>query len=469
MDSVIVIGGGIAGLAVARAISAARPRWRLTLLEASDRVGGKMLTTRTSGYTFEHAATGLLANRPETAAFIAGLGLSDRLEPATEAARRQFLRVRGGLHPVPRTLGGALRSRILSPRGKLRVLAEPLVRRRPPDEDESVYAFAARRFGHEFARVVAQTAVLGVGAGDAEETSVRAVFPWLHGLERAAGRTGLLGLAARGALGGPDGPGGGVRAGPSALSTFRDGGLNTLPDALATVLGDRIRRGAWAHEIHPGEHRRYSVVLDTGAALEADTVIVAVPAYEAAPLLRGLAPGAATRLSELSCTGLRVLGLGYRAEDLPRPFDGFGFLVSPGEDLRVLAVVVSSNLFPGQAPRGRVLLRVFLGGRSEPELAYRPRAEAVEIARSALGRTLGITAPPELVLDAPWPRGAPQYRPGHLAWLREVTDGLADLPGIHLTGSSYRGLGLDDTIREATDLAVRVIAGNSAWQEANAS
>jgi protoporphyrinogen/coproporphyrinogen III oxidase len=357
---------------------------------------------------------------------------------------------------VPGSLGGALRTPILSPFGKLRVLAEPVAGRRRAPQDESVHDFAARHFGQEFARVVAQTALLGVGAGDARQTGLRAVFPRLHALESTTGPLGLLGLVLKSGRG---------RGQGAVMATFRDGGLNVLPDRLATVLGGRVRLATEAREVRQGLRHRYEVVVDDGAVLEADTVIVAVPSHVAAALLRNLVPGAAARLSELPYTGVRVLGLGYETSQLTRPFGGFGFLVSPEEDLRVLAVVASSNLFPGQAPQGRILLRVFLGGWQEPELARCALPEALWVARDALRRTLGITGAPSFVADAPWPTGIPNYRTSHLAWLGDLGERLAGHPGLHLTGSAYRGLGIDDTIREAAALAARVIETDTARQE----
>jgi oxygen-dependent protoporphyrinogen oxidase len=438
---VLVVGGGLTGLTAGAVIAAERPELTLLVLDAGGSPGGQIRTTTTSGYTFEHGATALTTNRPETLELIRRAGLEDRREPVAPEGRSSSVYVRGALHPVPRSPRALATSPLLPWPGRLRVLAEPLFGRRPPREDETVHEFATRRFGRSAAKL-ATIALQGVTAGDARETSLEAVWPRLHALDRNVGRRGLLGHAARG--GGASGP-----------STFRDGGLQVLPRTLATALGDRLQRGTAVRELRRTCGDGFTATLADGTSIEARRVVLAIPAAAAAPIVRPLAlslpvPGSAP---------MRVVGLGYPKRAFRALPTGLGFLSAPGGADGIIGVIVSSNLFPGQAPPGHVLARAFVGGAFAPEAAQAPAIARVE---RLLHRLYGLHGDADFALDTPWPDGIPQYPREQMARVRGFERALARHPGLHVARSTLMGVGLEEAIAAGTAAARAVTNATTA-------
>lgn len=451
---IVVIGAGLAGLTVARAVLRAAPSTRLTVLESADRAGGQLRTTVADGYTFEHGATSLMASHPETRMLLGELGLAGRVEPASPLARTMWLWLDGRLHEIPRSVPAAARTRLLSRRGKARVLAEPLLGRGRPRPDETLHEFVERRFGAEPARTLLAAMVQGITAGDPRATSLRALSPGLWQLDQAAGRGSLLLRVLR--LRAQNGAA--QNASPTGPATLRGGGLSVLADMLAASLGAAVEYGRTARTISTGGLRRYSVELGTGPAIEADKVVVAVPAHRASGLLAEIAPAAAAALERIEFTDLRVIGLGYPRSAFASVPSGFGFLAPPDQGLDIIGATISSNAFEEQAPPGRVLLRAFAGGVFAPDIANLDPEEALRVVNRDLHRVLGVRGEPDFVRDVVWRRAIPQYSRGHLGTLERLENALRHLPGLHLAGNSYRGPGLGDTIRESQRLGA-VLAG----------
>jgi protoporphyrinogen/coproporphyrinogen III oxidase len=440
---VLIIGAGIAGLTAAVALAEARPDLSVLVVDAADRAGGQIRTTLEDGYTFEHGAGALPVSRPETLELIARAGLEERLEPVDPGGTAKYVYCRGGLHPVPRTPGALVGSSLLSWRGKLRLLAEPLAGwRSRPGEDESVYDFAARRFGHEAARLGAMIALQGVTAGDARVTSLEAIWPRVHALDRGVGRLGLMGHAVRARA-----PGNRVHP-----CTFRCGGLQVLTDTLGASLGERLRCRTAVRQLRPSAGNRFAAMLGDGAAIEARQIIVALPPSAAATVLRPLVP-----LEMPAGVPMRVIGLGYPSTAFPEPPPGLGFLTSPGEANGVIGAIVSSNLFPDQAPADRVLIRVFLGGAFAPWIAGEPRDAVVARVERLLRRLYGLRGETELVRDTPWPGGIVQYPRGHMARVRRLELGLRAHPGLQVARSAIAGVGLEHAIEAGAAAASNVI------------
>jgi len=195
--------------------------------------------------------------------------------------------------------------------------------------------------------------------------------------------------------------------------------------------------------------------------LEADAVIVAAPAYAAATMLEQRAPAAAEALASIPYAGIRVVALGFDAAAVSRPLDGFGFLVPPGQDLRILGALWTSTLFPPQAPEGTVLVRALGGGMRDPAFVQLPEDEAVAAVRGDLAKSLGITGEPAMTHVVTWTRGIPQYTLGHRERVAAAAEAAAAVPGLALTGNAYRGIGLNDCIRDARAVA-RDVAGKLA-------
>jgi oxygen-dependent protoporphyrinogen oxidase len=491
---VVVVGGGISGLTAAFQVLQQRKDVEVTVLEREGRVGGTATSDAVDGFLVDRGPNGFLTNVPDAYNLSLELGLQGELLPASEAAGKRFLYFSGALVPVPTGAGALLRSPLLSSRGKARMVLEPFLPAADPRREESVHGFAARRLGREFADVMVAPMVAGVSAGDARQSSLQALFPRMHRLEAEHGGLvrGMLAqqrarraAKARGeaegrVAGGPSGPGG-------RLTSFRHGGAGRLTQALAEALGGRVHVGVGVERIELGSGqgariaarsrtdpremrgagRRFRVVTsarpgagggELPATLDADAVIVATPAYVAAELLRDVAPEAVAPLAAIPYAGIRVVALGFDRSAVARPLDGFGFLVPPGQGLRILGSLWTSTLFPPQAPEGTVLLRSLAGGMGDPGFLDLDEDAAIDVVRADLRTSLGVTAAPTMAHVVGWRRGIPQYTLGHLARVEAAADAVGAVPGLALTGNAYRGIGLNDCVRDARAVGREVAA-----------
>jgi len=464
---VVIVGGGVSGLATAFRVREALPGASLTVIEKQSDAGGIARSDEVDGYVVDRGPNGFLTNVPESVELARAVGLEDDLAPATDAASHRMLYHRGELRSLPTGAAAFLTTGLLSPLAKARVALEPFVGRAPADVDETVHRFAERRLGRAFADAFIAPMVLGITAGDAQRTSVGALFPRLKRLEDEHG--GLFrGMLARQrearaqpeSAGGPAGPGG-------RLTSFRGGGIEKLVAALRDDLGSIVRTGREATRITAGagsdsdgrsDAARYRVELDDGDVACADVLIVATPAFVAAKLLAEVLPEAKDDHEAIPYAGVRVLGLGYARAHVPRPLDGFGFLVPRGQGVRMLGCLWTSTLFPWQAPDGKVLLRVIAGGVPDPEFVHLSDDEALAVVRADLETTMGITAEPEMVHHVRWEKAIPQYWQGHRDRVARIMTAAGARPGLHLTGNAYYGIGVNDCARDANRVAQAIRA-----------
>lgn len=449
-----VIGAGPSGLAVAwEIVSRARAREldvEVDVYDRAPRAGGNVWTEVADGYRVEQGPEGFLDSAPRTLQVAAELGLADRVVPASEAAHQRYLYVNGRLHLVPTGPLAFLRSGILSMSGRLRVFAEPF-RPAGTGDDESVLTFATRRMGGEAARRLVGAMVAGIHAGDPAALSMPAAFPQLAAMERAHGSLTRALIATRRAARRTGRPAGGP-AGPSGRLTSFTGGLRDLIEALLRELGPRVHLGAEAREARrEGDGWRVAIA---GKDEVFDRLVITTPPWHAATLLDDMDPELATPLRDIPWAPVTAVALGFAASELNHVnLDGFGFLVPPGQGVRVLGCLWSSSIFPGRAPQGRVLLRVLVGGARDPEAAGYHDDHLLDLVRYDLSTTMGIEASPKFVRIYRYPRAIPQYTLGHLDRLRTMRDRLDQLPGLLLHGNGYRGVALNDSIRLAGEVA----------------
>ena len=438
---IVVVGAGITGLTVAFTLHESARRRRVPLdlrvFEAGGLPGGHAQTYQRDGFLIEAGPNGFLNREPHTLALVEALDLTSRLVQARPEAKRRFI-VRGGrLCQVPYGPASLLTSPALSWRGKLRLLGEPFAAAPPQGEDETVHAFAARRIGVEAADMLVDTAVSGISAGDSRRLSLRSQFPILADMERDHGGLVRAMFARRGQRRGP----------PSALLSF-DTGLGALTQALAARLEGAVRTGCPVQALER-TGTTWRVTPEVGEPEHADHVILAVPARVAAPMVRRLDPQLAAQLANVEYSGLGVVALGYDAADLPRPLDGYGYLVTRPEGLATLGVVWESSLFPGRAPSGAALLRVFLGGARRPDLAAASDAQLVATAREDLGRVMGLRAEPRHVSAFRWPQAIAQYTVGHDERRAALRERLHAHPGLAVCGTSYDGVSFNHAVKSA--------------------
>lgn len=440
---IAVIGGGLAGLAAARALVSAGIDAHV--LEARSRPGGVIGTTRSDGFVREHAASSFLGGAPRGAlALCEELGVE--VERASPAARRRWIYIDGKLRAVPRNPLQLVRSDLLTWRGKLDLVREPL-RGSRASGDESMHAFAARRFGAEAARAIVAPFVTGVFAADAHDISLAAGFPRLAALEANGGLVrgiarqttrGLVKRAFDAIQGKPP-----RRTPPRGLWAPR-GGLGALIDALAAKLGGRIRFGAPVARIEPSER---GVVIDGEPW---DGAVLASPAEDAVPIVA--IPELASRLGEFHRAPAALVYLGFPEGAVPLARDGFGCLVAQGENARVLGVVFESVVWSDRAPAGQLLLRCIFGGGRDPSAVDLDDAALIDQALRDVGVVLGARGAPSHTSVVRWRRGVAQYPVGHRDRVREAVT-TARAHRIVLAGADYRGPGVNDLVADA-DLVV---------------
>jgi oxygen-dependent protoporphyrinogen oxidase len=461
---VVVIGGGITGLAAAhRAVELARERsteLQLTLVEARDRLGGTIATERAGGFLVEAGPDSFLSEKPWALALCRRLGVEPRLARTDDRFRTVFVWRGGRLHPLPdgfqllapTKLGPLVRSGLFSWPGKLR-MALDLVLPRGVSDDESLGAFVRRRLGREALERVAQPLVAGIYTADPDDLSLTATLPRFSELERRE-RSVILGLwrANRRA---PQAGTSGARW--SLFVTFQHG-----MEELVIALASRLPPGTvlLKHRIDGIERQGggWRVLGGLGPALEADHVIVAAESYTASRLVRYVDPALATLLGEIPYASSATVTVGYRRADVPHPLDGFGFVVPRTERRAVLACTFSSVKYPGRAPEGHTLLRCFMGGASNERMLESDDGALVAGARDELRQALGITAEPVLTRVARWTKAMPQYHVGHAGRVEAIERCVAARPGLHLAGGAYRGVGIADCVRSGEAAAERVFS-----------
>jgi oxygen-dependent protoporphyrinogen oxidase len=327
----------------------------------------------------------------------------------------------------------------------LRLLREPWVPRHAEEREETVYEFARRRIGAEAADALVDAAVAGISAGDSRALSLPAAFPLMAQMEQEHGSL-FAAMRARRRAG---------RRAPRLLA-FR-GGMGQLVGALTEALGPRLRTGAAVTRLERAD-AAWRVVLADGTAHVADRVVLASPARANARLLFDLDPELAHGLQAIPFSSVVVVALAYRASDLPRPLDGYGYLVPRREDLATLGVVWESSLFDGRAPDGYVLVRAILGGARKPAIAALSETERTTLAEREMARVLRLRAAPVKTWTFAWPGAIAQYTRGHRERVADARAAIAAHPGLSFCGTSFDGVSFGAAIDAGRAHADAVLA-----------
>jgi protoporphyrinogen/coproporphyrinogen III oxidase len=330
----------------------------------------------------------------------------------------------------------------------MRMALDVLLPGRAGDEDESIASLLRRRFGSEAVDRLGEPLMAGIHAGDPEQLSMAATFPRFVELERRHGSL-IRGMwASR-----PRGP----AAARPAFYSLREG-LGEIVETLAR----RLPEGTVEVGVRVADLKRtmgdFALTLEDGSTITAGSVILAVPAYAAAPLLSALAPGAGQILETIPFASTATVALGYRREDVAHALDGYGLLVPRSERLRSSACTFVSSKFAGRAPEGRVLLRAFLGGAHDPEVLRLQDSELAALARRELAPILGLRGSPVLERVYRWPRSTPQMTVGHLQRMARLDALVSGVPGLFLTGAGLHGAGLPDAIADGGRAALAASA-----------
>ena len=448
IDRIVIIGGGISGLAAAHRILELNRAAHVTILEASSRLGGTIHTDHHDGFLLERGPDSFISEKPYALALAKRLGLESQLIQTNEAYRRSFIVREGRLRAVPdgfqlmapSRMWPFITSDIFSLAGKARMAADLFLPRRNTNgtPDESLASFVRRRLGEEALARMAQPMVGGIYTADPETLSLRATLPRFLEMEQKH-RSLILAMARQG------------RAEKTGTSGARyslflsfDRGMQVLVDAVTQINADfRVKTRAQRVTLDQG----WKITTDKGEQFEADAVCLAVPAYVAASLLAETHENLADKLRQIKYASTATINFGYRRAAIAHPLNGFGFVVPFIEKRSLIACTFSSVKFPGRAPDDHVLLRAFAGGALQPEIFALAESEMSTRVEADLRELLGISEDPRFIEVAKWERSMPQYEVGHLDRVNEIEALATEIPGLALAGNAYRGAGIPDCIR----------------------
>ena len=461
--TIAIIGGGITGLAAAHRLVQLDREINVVLLEAAPRLGGVLQTTHRDGFLVESAADGFLTTPSAAMDLCRSLGLADELI-APSAANRQALVVRDGhLQPVPAgftvlapsRLGPLLRTPILSLRGKLRAALEYVVPRQSSGEDESLESFVCRRFGRELLDRLVQPLVGGIYSADPRRLSVAATMPRFLKMEQEHGS--LIRAMLRQRRQQSQQVGNGVRY--AQFAALR-GGMSALIGRLAESLPVGCAQpDSLVAEIMPRDGGRWSLCVGGARPrrLTVEGVLMASPAHPAARLLAPIDRTLSSELREIEYAGCALVSLGYRRQQIGHPLDGFGFVVPLVEQRTILSCSFSSVKYEGRAPKGTVLLRVFIGGACQSGLLRLSSQQLIALAEREVADLLRIQGQPLFRHCTRQPGAMPQYHVGHRDRVARIEARLQQFPTLALAGSALHGVGVPGCIQSGTAAAERLV------------
>lgn len=459
-NDLVIIGGGITGIAAAYRAHQLNPSVKIALLEASDSLGGKIATEQIEGFTLEGGPDCFLSRKPWGIELCEELGVTAELQGRKPAEHKAYVWRNGRLHTLPEGLSGMIPTQLepllnhtlLSTEGAKRVAQEPEIPVRASDEDEPVGAFVSRRFGREAFENLIEPLMGGIYAGQADQLSLQATFPQLRQVELKHGSL-IKGLAKNTAAQEQRYP---------PFVSFKQG-MAGLVQHIVDRLGDSVSiqlntkatliqqaaDGGWLTTIADSESKT-----DT---LKSKTLILATPAFINARLLAEIAPQAAAAHAEIPYASTALVNFAYDTAALPELPQGYGYVTPQVEKRDALACTWTSQKWEQRAPEGKTLLRVYIGRYGEGDVTKLDDDTLVDIAQLEIRETLAITAAPLMTRIYRWPNGLPQYNMGHLERLQHIEEELSQRQGLYVAGAAYNGVGIPDCIRSGEAAAQKAV------------
>ncbi len=472
MQRIVVIGGGIAGLAAAhRLTELASVNGRsidIKLLEASGRLGGAIATERIGEFLVEAGPDSFITEKPWALKLCERIDLANRLVSTQSTYQKIFIVHNGKLVALPEgffllaptRLWPFIQTPLFSWPGKLRMASELLLPRGELQGDESLGAFVRRRFGNEALERVAQPLVGGIYAADPDQLSLTATMPRFKEMERNRRSVIYAMWAAQRQRTKKAETGSGARW---SLFVTLAGGMQELVDTLAQRLPDgSVRLNCAAKQLKLGPcGKSWEVADGDNNVIDADAVVLATPAFRAGDLLSSIDSNAAAELQSISYASTATVSLAYRRTDFPQAPNSFGFVVPAIERRKIMACTFSSLKYPGRAPEDCILMRAFVGGSLQPELFAASDGEMESSVRGELASLLGVSAAPIFTRIWRHVNSMPQYHVGHETRVQRIEAALQKFPTLTLAGSAYHGVGISDCVRTGEEAAEKVLAGIS--------
>jgi len=440
---IAIIGGGISGLAALHYLNkkyAQRDDIDISLFESNDYSGGTILSKKRNGCLFEVGPNGFFGSSLQTLSLVDDLNLNDELIAAREESNKKFIALGNKLHEVPNHPWKLLKTGLLSLVGKARVFGEIFVPK-GGFEDETVYGFAQRRFGVQFAEHVIDPMVSGVFGGDAKKLVLKAAFPKIFDLEN---QYGSLFKAVKQLRTTDKGNDAGMPKG--TLHSFEEG-MSKLTYTIYQKYKEQIQMGQDVKTI-TYDLKQYVVHMQKEHSV-VNAVFICTPAYVTAEILKSLNAHVSENLREIPYAPMAVVGLVYPKKSFKRMPEGFGFLIPSKEGKIVLGVLYESQIFENRCPSDLILLRVMLGGAHHNEIIALNEDQIVELAIKEVEERFAVHGPIKDIFFKKWDKAIPQYDKRCVEVTRDIKDDLKEFPNIHLVANYLNGISTNDCIENA--------------------
>ncbi|WP_188455240.1 protoporphyrinogen oxidase [Virgibacillus oceani] len=456
---IVIVGGGITGLTAAyylqKEIKAHQLPYNVKLVEASERLGGKIKTFKKDGFTIERGPDSFLSRKRPAVKLAEELGMTGEL--VRNGTGQSYIMVQGKLHKmpsgsfmgIPTQVRPFLFSGIFSGKGKLRAGLDFVLPKGKEQTDQSLGQFFRRRFGNELVENLIEPLLSGIYAGDIDDMSLMATFPNFYQLEQEH-RSLVKGL--QNTMPKPKKSKGKK---PGMFFSFKDG-LESMVDRLADELEEHtITLNAAVDHVEKKEHG-YHLLLSNGEVKKADTVIMATPHYTLPKMFSQY--DFFKRFKDIPATSVANVALAFDKSAIDQDIDGTGYVVSRNSDFRITACTWTHKKWPNSTPDGKVLLRCYVGRPSDQEVVDLSDQEIIDIVLNDLNKTMNINGEPEFSVITRWKNAMPQYTVGHKERIGEVRNMVNEqLPGVFLTGSSYEGIGVPDCIEQGEKAVADVL------------
>jgi oxygen-dependent protoporphyrinogen oxidase len=452
---IIILGAGISGLSCAYFLK--KRGADVAILEASAEAGGAMQSKRIDGFLVERGPNSTQEITPLFDEIVRDLKLEGERMYAEDTAKYRYILRNGALHAMPTSPPAFLKTKLFSLKAKLRLLAEPFIGK--AEGEESIAQFVERRLGREFLDYAINPFVAGVYAGDPKQLSVRYGFPKLYNLE--ANYSGLFkGMLAKKKEKGKSKK----EKGESSVATQPAGkmfsfknGMGTLSKAIADSLSDNLHLDSPVEKVFKNGEK--FLVQTPNANFEADEVVIALPAYVAAELLKDLSQSTADVLKGIVYPPVCEVVMGFKKEQVGRSLDGFGFLIPEKENRRILGCIWSSSIFKNRAPEGFVEVTTFVGGTRNSDIGREPDDVLKRIVAEELRELLKISGEPAFTHISRWERAIPQYRMGYGEVLKALDTFEKENAGMYFCSNFRGGLSVGDCVKSGFTMAERLLKG----------
>ncbi|SER85818.1 oxygen-dependent protoporphyrinogen oxidase [Gracilibacillus ureilyticus] len=461
MKRITIIGGGISGLTAAyylnKQIKEQNLPYQITLLEAGERLGGKIKTERREGFTIERGPDSFLIRKQSAERLAREVGLGDQL--VMNGTGKSYILVDGKLHSMPQgsfmgiptQVKPFLFSDLFSLSGKIRAGFDLLLPKGEPKKDQSLGKFFRRRFGDELVENLIEPLLSGIYAGNIDDLSLMATFPNFYQLEQHH-RSLVKGLQKT-----MPKPKTGPGKKRSMFYSLKDG-LQSLVEAIeANLDAEIVRKDTAVNHIKKGP-KQYTLTLSDGSVIQSDAVMIATPFNTMKKMLADY--DFVTSIKDMKATSVANVALAFDQSAIKEDIDGTGFVVSRNSDYRITACTWTHKKWPETAaPEGMALLRCYVGRPGDEDVVELSDEALEKIVLADLNKIMKIEGKPHFSIVSRWKNAMPQYSVGHKEKIDQLEKDIAEnLPGLFVAGSSFRGIGIPDCIDQGEAAVERILA-----------